>query len=153
MSSVVAEVTPFLDSVCSVHIASVDDSGVPHASVTPYVRCNDQLYVYVSGLAKHTDNLINHPQISILFSEDEQEAKQPFARKRLSFQAKVQVISRNDEQWPAVLAAFDDRFGPIMSVLKGLPDFVLLQIEPKQGLFVKGFGDAHQVSWEECCQK
>jgi len=42
-----------------------------------------------------------------------------------------------------------DRFGEIIDGLSQLQDFVLFNLKPEQGLFVKGFGQAYQVSGDD----
>lgn len=81
--------------------------------------------------------------------EDEESAKQLFARKRLTFDAVAKVVERDSELWHQVIAQMEARFGEIVSGLSQLEDFVLFNLKAEQGLFVKGFGQAYQVSGDD----
>ncbi|PAR68699.1 heme utilization protein HutZ, partial [Vibrio metoecus] len=89
------------------------------------------------------------PQVSIMMIEDESEAKQLFARKRLTFDAVASIVARDSELWCQVVAQMGDRFGEIIDGLSQLQDFILFRLQPEQGLFVKGFGQAYQVSGDD----
>lgn len=45
----------------------------------------------------------------------------------------------------AIINQMQKRFGPIVGMIRGLGDFRLIQLEPDQGLFVKGFGQAFKT--------
>ncbi len=71
-------------------------------------------------------------------------------RKQLSlFEADVSVVERNSERWQQGVAALQVRFGEIVEGLSGIEDFSLFRLAPTQGLFVKGFGQAFQVSGDD----
>jgi putative heme iron utilization protein len=48
-----------------------------------------------------------------------------------------------------VIAQLQERFGEIIDGLSQLQDFVLFNFKPEHGLFVKGFGQAYQVSGDD----
>ncbi|MBT0342041.1 heme utilization protein HutZ, partial [Vibrio campbellii] len=86
---------------------------------------------------------------SLMMIEDEDSSKQLFARKRLTFDAVATVVERDTEMWQQVVGQMKDRFGEIIDGLSQLEDFVLFNLKAEQGLFVKGFGQAYQVSGDD----
>ncbi len=128
-------------------MSTVSAEGVPDASYAPFVRMEDDcFYVYVSGLSRHTVNLEATGLVSILFVEDERDAKQLFARRRLSFDSRVELIPRDSETWKDVMDRFSSKFGDVIDVIRPLRDFKLFRITPETGIYVKGFGRAYRIS-------
>ena len=78
--------------------------------------------------------------------EDESLSRQIFARKRLTFDAVAQVLDKNSEEGKACLEALAARHGELIWDLAKNADFKIFGFEPSQGLYVKGFGQAFQVS-------
>ena len=69
----------------SLLLASVAADGTPHASYAPTVPGKGgKYYVHVSELAKHFHNLSTDGRVSALIIEDEKDAANIFARKRLT---------------------------------------------------------------------
>ena len=48
-----------------------------------------------------------------------------------------------------VITQMSERFGDIIDNLSQLQDFILFKMQPEKGLFVKGFGQAYQVSCDD----
>lgn len=59
------------------------------------------------------------------------------------------MVERNSDRWLLAVEGLRGRFGDIIDGLSGLEDFVLFRLAPTQGLFVKGFGQAFQVSGDD----
>lgn len=130
----------------SLQMASLTSEGLPYASYAPFVNHNGYFYIYISELAKHTQNLIEDKRISILIVEDESKCSQIFARKRLSGEGDVVEVERTEESYVEIVEVFTERFGNIMNVLGNLSDFRLFRIEINAGGFVMGFGKAYTFS-------
>ncbi|SDH22758.1 hypothetical protein SAMN04488136_11149 [Vibrio xiamenensis] len=143
------EIQEFRQSRQTLQLATIDEQGKPNVSYAPFVQNQHGYFVLISEIARHARNLQVNPNVSIMMIEDEQSAKQLFARKRLTFDATAEVVERNSEQWQAVIAQLKQRFGEIIDGLSQLQDFVLFNFKPEQGLFVKGFGQAYQVSGDD----
>ena len=125
----------------------VSKERIPDASYAPFVIDDDKnIYIYVSGLATHTQNIHNHPFVSVLFIEDEVKTKQIFARRRLNFNCTANLVERETEKWQQIVDKFQIRFGELISTLRSLPDFRIFQLTPKNGRFVIGFGAAYNIS-------
>ncbi|GAL28070.1 pyridoxamine 5'-phosphate oxidase-related putative heme iron utilization protein [Vibrio variabilis] len=130
-------------------MATVDEEGRPNVSYAPFVQNQDGYFVLISQIARHARNLEHNPNVSLMMIEDETESKQLFARKRLTFDAVATVVDRESEQWQQVIAQMKDRFGEIIDGLSQLQDFILFNLKAEHGLFVKGFGQAYQVSGDD----
>ncbi len=128
-------------------MSTVSAEGVPDASYSPFVRMEDDyFYVYVSGLSRHTSNLEVTGLVSLLFVEDERDAKQLFARRRLSFDCRVKLIPRDSAKWKDVMENFSRKFRDVIDVIQPLGDFKLFCIVPKSGVYVRGFGQAYRFT-------
>jgi putative heme iron utilization protein len=128
-------------------MSTVSTEGVPDASYTPFVRMEDDcFYVYVSGLSRHTTNLEATGLVSVLFVEDERDAKQLFARRRLSFDCRVKLIPRDSTTWKDVMTSFSSKFGDVIELIRPLADFKLFCIAPESGVYVRGFGQAYRFT-------
>ncbi|GAB2656477.1 heme utilization protein HutZ [Vibrio panuliri] len=143
------EVQQFRDSRQTLQLATIDAQGMANASYAPFAFDRQGYYILVSDIAAHGQNLKVNPNVSILMIEDETEAKQIYARKRLTFDTTAQLIERKSEQWHQGLAALDRRFGDIIASLSQLGDFNLYRLIPKSGRYVKGFGQAYDVSSDD----
>lgn len=141
--------TGFVDGFRSLFISSIDDEQLPSASYAPFVRDpHGNFYVFVSLLAEHTRNLLDRPRAAIMLIENEEAARQIFARRRATFRCRVEEVPRDTEEAAARLEQFRARFGDIMDVLGGLGDFRLLRLVPTEGRFVIGFGQAYRLTGE-----
>jgi putative heme iron utilization protein len=141
------EYEKFPTEFTSIMMSTVSQEGIPDASYAPFVIDDDKnIYIYVSGLATHTQNIHNHPFVSVLFIEDEVKTKQIFARRRLNFNCTANLVERETEKWQQIVDKFQIRFGELISTLRSLPDFRIFQLTPKNGRFVIGFGAAYNIS-------
>lgn len=129
----------------SLMLATSSLDGIPESSTTPYIRDDmGQYYIFVSQLARHTQNLINNPNASIMLVEDENDCRQYFARKRIQYQCKVEMP--DDQDRAGLLKTFSNRYGNVVELLSGLPDFRLFRLKPLSGQFVMGFGQAYTLT-------
>ncbi|MEL7224428.1 MAG: pyridoxamine 5'-phosphate oxidase family protein [Cyanobacteria bacterium J06576_12] len=130
----------------SIMLGTVSNDGLPQASYAPCIVDQERnIYIFVSGLSAHTQNLSSTGKASVLFIEDEAKTTQMFARKRLSYDCSGVLLSRGSDQWDAITTQFAERFGKIVEVMIGLPDFRIFQLKPSTGRFVVGFGAAYDV--------
>lgn len=127
----------------SLHLGTVAASGQPEASYAPYVADQGRYYVYLSRLARHATNLRETPRASVLFIEGEEQARQVFARERLTLTCTVTECPRGAPRFEAVLDLFDQRFGKFMQVIRPLQDFGLFELKPVSGSYVGGFARAY----------
>jgi len=84
--------------------------------------------------------------VSILFIEDEARTKNFFARKRFTCQCSVDVVESESAEWRTTMSLFKKKFGKVFAMILPLPDFTLFRLIPSGGLYVRGFGQAFEVS-------
>ena len=143
------EIKEFRQNRKTIQLATVDEEGRPNVSYAPLVQNQEGYFVLISQIARHARNLESNPYVSLMMIEDETESKQLFARKRLTFDAVATTVERDSDLWHQVIAQMQQRFGEIIDGLSQLQDFILFNLKAEQGLFVKGFGQAYQVSGDD----
>ncbi|AZL84966.1 MULTISPECIES: heme utilization protein HutZ [Aliivibrio] len=143
------EIQEFRDSKKTLQLATVDSEGKPNVSYAPFVLLNDGYYVLISEIARHARNLMQNTDVSLMLIEDEESSKLLFARKRLTFDATAILIDRDEDKWQEAVTQMRLRFGEIIDGLSSLEDFKMFRLKPIKGLFVKGFGQAFQVSGDD----
>ncbi|CAK2404844.1 Heme oxygenase HutZ [Vibrio crassostreae] len=143
------EIKEFRQERRTLQLATVDEEGRPNVSYAPFVQNQEGYFVLISDIARHARNLKASPQVSLMMIEDEESSKQLYARKRLTFDAQASVVERETELWTQVIGQMQERFGEIIDGLSQLQDFSLFNLKAENGLFVKGFGQAYQVSGDD----
>ncbi|MEO1429721.1 MAG: pyridoxamine 5'-phosphate oxidase family protein [Cyanobacteria bacterium J06633_8] len=142
-----AEYQTFTQGFQSIVISTVNEEEIPNASYTPFVMDESKnIYIYVSGLSTHTQNLNVNQKASVLFVEDEAQTPQIFARRRLNYDCTATLIDRETDEWKKVVDDFAERFGEIIEMLRGLADFRIFKLTPYSGRFVIGFGQAYHIN-------
>ena len=129
-------------------LATLADNQLPCASYAPLVWIDDHYYLFLSDLAEHTRNLKRCPSISLMLIEAEDQAANAFMRQRISLQGTAEAIRRDDSSFARVLALFHHRFGKVMTMIEPLADFHLFRLQLQSGRFVRGFGQAYDLSGE-----
>ena len=143
---IVVEAGEFLAGFRSVLMATTSTDGVPDASYAPFVRIDDNaFYVNLSELSTHTGNLLATPRVSVMLLQAENDTKQLFARKRLSFDAEAEVVERDSTRWCQVMDLFAVKFGDIVDLIRPLQDFKLFRIVPRSAVYVRGFAQAYPI--------
>ncbi|MGY4677112.1 heme utilization protein HutZ [Pasteurella sp. P03HT] len=130
----------------TIMLATVGSDGNPNVSYAPFAISNGEYQVFISTIARHARNLQEVPKVSLMLIEDESKSRQIFARRRLSFDATARIVERETDEWKEGIAALKARQGNLIDELSRMKDFHLFSFKPTQGLFVKGFGQAFQVS-------
>lgn len=139
----------FLEPLKSLTISSIDENGNPFSSYAPFVKFNHKYYVYLSLMAKHSNNLTQNPKASIFFCEDEKNCKNIFAKKRATLQCEVKRLEQNSNEEKEILEQFSLKFGnEMITMLKNLGDFYLFEFKPFYGEAVFGFGKAYNLGGE-----
>jgi putative heme iron utilization protein len=118
----------------------------PEIGYAPFVRDEKgHFYIFISELAQHTKNLLQNPKASILFIEPESGCHNLFARQRVVFNCSASAIAPADPVYRRQLHALEDKFGSVVALLRTLPDFHLIELIPKTGQYVAGFGKAYAI--------
>ena len=143
----------FPSEVQSLMLSTLNSDGTPDTSYAPFVMTADRaFYIFVSGLSSHTQNLLRSPVASFLLIEDESQASQIFARRRLSYTCRAERLERGTPAWDPIVDQFEHRFGGLIPMLRQLSDFQIFRLTPYQGRFVVGFGAAYAVNPEDLNQ-
>lgn len=133
----------FVDGFDSLMISSINPDGLPHMSYAPFIEVEGRFFICISAIAFHAQNLKNNPKASIMIIEDESEAKNSFARKRVTFDTNVHYIPRDDRRFLQLMPLFQDKFGEKATIYTTMSDFMLFEFMPYGGRAVFGFGDAY----------
>ncbi|MBE1273389.1 MULTISPECIES: heme utilization protein HutZ [Enterovibrio] len=143
------EIQEFRDARKTLQLGTVDKDGKPHTSYAPFAFSEQGYYILVSDLATHGQNLKHSKAVSIMMIEDENEARSIFARRRLSFDTNAELIERESALWQQGIDVMQTRLGEMIDNLSQLGDFRLYRLNPVIGRYVKGFGQAFDVTGED----
>ena len=149
----ISEKKLLLDNLDTVILSTIDESGMPNSSYAPIALDeNGYIYIYISELAKHTDNIIANKKVSVMFIEDESKAANLYARKRLTINVIPEHIDRDTEDWNRKMIILENKFSETIKALKNMTDFHLFRLKPKDALLVYGFGKAFRFKGEDLAQ-
>ena len=136
----------FKSSVGCAQLGTLTVDHKPEVSYSPIVWVGDCGYLLISELASHTHNLMQNPVLSLLLIEDEASARNLFARKRVMMDGRAQEVSRDTVLFNEIIDCFIEKFGETVKVLVQLPDFHLMEINLLEGRFIRGFGQAFELT-------
>ncbi|GAB6071096.1 heme utilization protein HutZ [Thiomicrorhabdus hydrogeniphila] len=154
----------FFKSRKTLILSTQDREGVIETSVAPFVFIDGVFYIYISELAKHTQNLMQQlqsfeanptldddfVQISGLLLADENQTEQLFARERITLQLTVAKVSKESEKYQTIISLLSKEFGEVVTMLKSLPDFHMFALTTIKGGYVRGFGQAFAFNDYPC---
>ena len=144
--SAVQDFLALRDNASSAQLATLAKDTTPEASYAPCVLFEGDYYLFLSQLSSHTTNLARNPEVGLMLIEDEFEAANPFARRRISLQGRAEPVERGSDIFKSVLSLFHRRFGKVMKIIEPLPDFQLFCVHVTSGRFVRGFGQAYELA-------
>ena len=133
-------------------LATLEGDQIPSASYAPLVWLDGQSYLFLSDLAGHTRNLRSCPSIGLMLIEAEGSSANAFARRRITLQGEACMVEREAPLFAPVLTEFHRRFGQVMKLLESLPDFHLFHLQLQRGRYIRGFGQAYELSGEGLTQ-
>lgn len=140
------EVMGFIESRKTLQLSTIQQDGTPYASYAPFAVGDECLYVLLSEIAIHATNLLHNPKASVLIIEDEDSAKELFARKRVNYSMDAIHIDVDADGWKQGVDILAERHGEIIHGLSNKSDFNLFRLKPKGGRYVKGFGRAFTLA-------
>jgi putative heme iron utilization protein len=125
-------------------------AGGPLVSMTLYMPSRDftALYVHVSRLAWHTQDMQHDPRVALSIAQTDDRRADPFTLMRVSIRAEAANIANEAAEFPALKAAWLERF-PEQAINFELADFSFWKLTPRDARFVAGFGRIHNVSAAE----
>lgn len=139
------EISEFRQQCKTLQLATLSNN-IPHTSYTPFAHNDKGYYILVSDIAQHGKNLKAAKAVSIMMIEDESVAKSIYARRRLSFDTQARLVDKKSVEGGNAIVALRQRFGEIIDNLSQLGDFCLYQLIPEKGRYVKGFGQAFDIT-------
>lgn len=145
MTLPVEKIKQLVQSQRSLHLSTINEDLSPLSSYAPFYLEDSLFYVFLSRLASHYENLVRSPKVSIMIIEDDADCSDIFARQRLEFLCKANVMASEHAESDAILSRFETKAGETFSLLRSLPDFSLFQLSPMRGSFVEGFGRAFEL--------
>ncbi|MGP6159605.1 MAG: pyridoxamine 5'-phosphate oxidase family protein [Vulcanimicrobiaceae bacterium] len=125
-------------------LATIADSGTPSVSYAPFALVAGGFAIAVSRLSKHTADLTARPAASVLLAADGA-TPDAYARPRLAVEVTARSAPRDSAPSRAIWDALQERHGETVSILRRLPDFETLTLEPEAGRLVAGFAAAHDL--------
>ncbi|MGL4668215.1 MAG: HugZ family protein [Saezia sp.] len=142
------EIDKLHDHTKTLILSTMDKQGELETSYSPYLFDQGYYYFLASDLAPHSENMKNHLNISFLLIEDEGQAKNIYARARLSYKATVSIIDKKSDEYTDITTKLRQRTGKTVDLLLTINDFNLYKIHPSKGRLVIGFGKAYLINAE-----
>jgi putative heme iron utilization protein len=152
LQSIVKDFEKFISGFKTVILGTLSATVEAEASYAPVLQKDGKFYIYISELAKHTHNLLEHKQLTLLFIQDEQDAENIFARKRATLKSEAKHIARDSQGWTDIMDAYGEHLGDTAKNLRNLQDFHLFEITPLSATFVRGFAQAYQLNGDQLNQ-
>jgi putative heme iron utilization protein len=122
-------------------------------SMVPFAvdRTLAALVIHVSGLAAHTRNVQDTPQVSVLVMQAEVVTEPVHALPRVTLEGDARVLEPNSPDWISARTAYLERF-PDVEFMTQLGDFRFVAIALTGAQQVAGFGAARAVDADELRQ-
>jgi len=121
---------------------------MPSVTYVPFARVDGSFGIVVSRLAAHTADLVARRPASVLLVDDELERRDAYARARFSIQVTASPQAAGSASAGAIWSALEARHGETVRILRELPDFEAILLEPLRGRLVLGFASAHDLRAE-----
>jgi heme iron utilization protein len=123
--------------------------GTPFVSMVPYAVAKDGSFIlHVSGLASHTKDMLDNPNVSLLITESEASGKMPQALARVTVQGRASMLERDSEKNADARKVYLARF-PDAAPLFEFSDFKIFIITPVSARIIAGFGQAGSIAGED----
>jgi heme oxygenase (biliverdin-IX-beta and delta-forming) len=132
-------------------LGTVDQGGAPSVSYVPFATVDGTFGMVVSRLAAHTANLLARRPASVLLVDDDRQGD-AYARARFSIAVMASTNAPGSGRADAIWSALEARQGATVRILRALPDFEAISLEPLNGRLVLGFASAHDLSAAEIVQ-
>ena len=126
-------------------IISVNSDDIIDLGYAPYIFYENYYYIFVSELSTHVKLLLKKNVGTFMIINDETNSQNIWARIRLKFSAKIEVIIRDSEDFGIICEKIRYKHGKTMNLIKQFSDFHLIKIIPSRGTFISGFGNAFNL--------
>ncbi|MCP4143453.1 MAG: hypothetical protein GY755_24735 [Chloroflexi bacterium] len=124
--------------------------GQPLVSMVLYGISVDytKYHIHISQLAKHTQNIMTNPRVSLMVSESVRENINPQTLARLSIVGKASLLSPISAEYASAKEQYLKKY-PFAKMNFQLGDFALYEIKLETARYVAGFGKAFTLMPEE----
>lgn len=129
----------------SVLLSTISEDGTPYTSYSPCYILGDKIYIYISSVADHYNNIIKNKSVSALIIEDEKTCATIFGRQRVTFRCEGKKLESAPQEIVEKFEAFDPK---TMDVLKTL-DFEFFELQILNGRLVLGFAQAYDIFYKD----
>ena len=117
--------------------------------MVPYAVAKDgSLILHVSRLAAHTQDMLDHPDVSLLITDAEAAGKMAQALARVTVQGRAEMLDRDSQRSADARAIYLSRF-PDAAALFEFSDFNIVIIQPISARVIAGFGQAITITGED----
>jgi putative heme iron utilization protein len=127
--------------------------GEPMVSMVLYAHAKDfsEFYINISRLAMHTQNILKHPQISLLIYDPEYPTGNPQATVRVSISGIADIVHPTGSEYESAKRFYLEKH-PSAAMTFQLGDFSIYRIRPKSGRYVAGFGKIFNITQQDLVQ-
>jgi putative heme iron utilization protein len=133
-------------------LGTCNPDGTPFVSMVPYAIGQDsRIVIHVSGLAAHTRNLLNTPQVSLLVMQSETAQEPVHALHRVTLLGQAAPLQPETPAWTLARNAYLERF-PEAEPMTQLGDFRFIAVNVISANQVAGFGAARTLDEEAITQ-
>lgn len=139
-----AAIIALLEQVRTGFLATTAEHG-PETSMAPFALFDGSLLLHLSGLARHSKNLLRSPRAGLMICTPEVAGESVLALPRLSLQGEVAAVP--EERLESARASYLYHI-PDAEPLFDFPDFRLCMLRPGQVYWVGGFGSAREITLE-----
>ena len=117
--------------------------------MVPYAVASDGSFIlHVSRLATHTQDMLDHPEVSLLITESEGSGKMPQALARVTVQVRAKMLERDSQRHIDARDVYLLRF-PDAAPLFEFSDFNIVIIKPMSARVIAGFGQAITMTGDD----
>jgi putative heme iron utilization protein len=127
-------------------LATVDEDGLPGISYVPFAIVGGGFGIVVSRLAAHSTPLLARRPASVMLVDCETPLSDAYTRARFSIAVSVLPQAVGSSRAGEIWSALERRQGDTIRILRELPDFNAVLLEPTGGRLVLGFAAAYDLS-------
>jgi putative heme iron utilization protein len=131
-------------------LATLGDEAQPEASMVAYALNEErgEIYMHLSGLASHSNNLRRHPRASLVVAECDGGDNDPQQLARASLFGIVELVEKGSARYEEARQRYLARL-PDAEPLFEFADFQLFSFAIERIRFVGGFAQAHSYQAAE----
>jgi heme iron utilization protein len=127
-------------------LATIDGDGSPTMSYVPFAVVGATFGIVVSRLAAHAAPLLARSRAAVLLVDGNTLLSDEYTRARFSICVNASPQATGSSGANAIWSALERRQGETVQMLRMLPDFDAISLEPISGRLVLGFASAFDLS-------